>query len=218
MRLTDRLTSGRLGGFLAIALGVAILPFAGKPAQAADDSCVSHAIDAERELNIPAGLLVAVSLVESGQDGAPSPFAMSVQGRAIFARSVKDASRLLRDSRGNFRSNTFVGCMQLSLSHHRGQFEPVERIVEPRENVWYAGRMLLRLHGEEGNWRSALARYNGGSMRTAQNYVCKVWQHLSELDARSARLIETAACEDGTPAIAPKTRRTFRNGQVAALN
>lgn len=217
MRVWRRRGFGETFGHWAASLGIAILALAAGPARA-EESCVSHAIEAERELNIPSGLLVAVALVESGLDGSPHPFAMSVQGRAIYASSAKDASRFLRDKKGELRSNTYVGCMQLSVSTHRSKFSPVERMVEPRENVWYAGRLLVRLHGEEGNWRSALARYNGGSMRSAQEYVCKVWQHVSELDGRSARLIESAACEDGTPAIAPRTRRTFRDGQVAAIN
>lgn len=208
---------GWTGGLFAIALGAAILPLSATVARA-DDNCVSHAIEAERELNIPSGLLVAVALVESGQDGSPYPYAMSVQGRAVYAKSSGDAARYLRDKRGNLRNDTYVGCMQLSVAAHRTEFDPVERIVQPRENVWYAGRLLLRLHGEEGNWRSALARYNGGSMRTVQSYVCKVWQHLAELDQRSARLIESPACEDGNASIAPKTRRAFRNSQVAAIN
>ncbi|HYH22759.1 MAG TPA: transglycosylase SLT domain-containing protein [Azospirillum sp.] len=185
----------------------------------AQDSCVTSAIEVERTLNIPSGLLVAIALVESGQDGVPHPYAMSVNGRPIMARSTQDAVRHLKDRQGQIRSNVYVGCMQLSLTHHRGQFNPVERIADPRENVAYAGRLLLRLHGEEGNWRSAVARYNGASMRRAQAYVCKVWQHLSELDGSSAKLLESSKCDDSDPpSIAPKTRRVFRNSQVAALD
>lgn len=213
----NRRIHGGIVGRLAGALGVAILTTLAGPVLA-DESCVPHAIEAERELNIPAGLLVAVALVESGVDGAPHPFAMSVGGRAIYARNTKDAARFLRDRRGNVQNNMYVGCMQLSVGNHRNQFDPLERIVEPRQNVWYAGRMLVRLHGEEGNWRSALARYNGGTTRTSQAYICRIWRHLSELDERSARLIESPSCEEGTTSIAPRTRRTFRDSQVASIN
>lgn len=204
--------------WFAAALGIAISPLVAKPVFA-QDACVTSAIEVERKLNIPSGLLVAIALVESGQDGVPHPFAMSVNGRPVMARSAQDAARHLKDRQGQLRSNVYVGCMQLSLSVHRGQFSPVERITDPRENVAYAGRLLLRLHGDEGNWKSAVARYNGGSMRRAQAYVCKVWQHLSELDGGSAKLLESSKCEDtDPPTIAPKTRRVFRNSQVASID
>lgn len=204
-----------------IALGVGLLmaPLAAKPALA-QDSCVTAAVEVEQKLNIPSGLLVAIALVESGQDGAPHPFAMSVQGRPYYARNVSDAARKLRDSRGNLRSDTYVGCMQLSVDSHRGQFQPVERIVDPRENVQYAGKLLLRFHGEEGNWKTALARYNGGSARRAQGYICKIWQHLNELNEQSAKLLASSRCDDTDPvSVAPKTRRSFQRAQeVAAIN
>ncbi|AWJ91212.1 lytic transglycosylase (plasmid) [Azospirillum baldaniorum] len=209
------------GGWIALALGLAASPvLLAKPAAAQDSSCVSHAVEAERKFNIPSGLLVAIALVESGQDGAPTPFAMSVEGRPVYARNANDAARHLRDKRGQLRQNVYVGCMQISLGTHRGEFQPVERIVDPRENVYYAGRLLLRLHGEQGSWKTAVARYNGGSTRQAQNYVCKIWQHLNELDPKSAKLLESARCGDSEPtSIAPSTRRTFRNAQqVASLD
>jgi len=209
---------------MALGLGMALTPLAAQPAAAAPqgastEGCVAHAVDAEQKLNIPAGMLLAIALVESGTDGTPNPYAISADGRAIMARSPQDAARHLRDRSGKLRQNTYVGCMQLSVSVHKGQFSPLERIVDPRENVWYAGRLLVRLHGEEGSWKAALARYNGTSPRRAQAYVCKIWQNLAELDQNSAKLIESPKCDDSDRAsIAPATRRTFRNAQVAALD
>ncbi len=219
MRGRKRGVRATTGGKIALAAGLLMAPLAAKPALA-QDSCVTHAVEAEQKLNIPSGLLVAIALVESGQDGTPHPFAMSLQGRSYFARNVGDAAKHIRDHRGQLRSNTYVGCMQLSLASHQGQFRPVERIVEPRDNVFYAGQLLVRFHGEEGNWKTALARYNGGSNRRAQAYVCKIWQNLSELDAQSAKLLASSRCEDtDTVSVTPKTRRSFRNAQqVAAID
>lgn len=188
-----------------------------QPAMAKND-CVAHAAEAERELGIPAGILTSIAMVESGADGAPQPFAMNIAGRAIIARSVEDAARRLRDAKGRLRSNAYIGCMQISLQVHKSQFDRPEQIVVPRENVRYAGRLLLRLHEEEGNWRSAIARYNGAPIRAAQNYVCKVWRHLNDLEDQSARLIESANCQDGETSISPRTRRSYKNAQVAQIN
>jgi hypothetical protein len=231
MRGRNQRVCATAGGRFALAAGLLTAPLVAltmaTTAQAqtatpslAKESCVTHAVEAEQKLGIPSGMLVAIALVESGQDGAPHPFAMSVQGRPYYARNVNDAARHLRDHRGQLRSNTYVGCMQLSVASHRGEFQPLEKIVEPRDNVFYAGQLLVRFHGEEGNWKTALARYNGGSGRRAQAYVCKIWQSLSELDAQSAKLLASSRCEDTDPvSVAPGTRRSFRNAQqVAAIN
>lgn len=216
------------GGRFALAAGLLTASMAltvcgtaqAQSATQSKESCVTHAVEAEQKLGIPSGMLVAIALVESGQDGAPHPFAMSVQGRPYYARNVSDAARHLRDHRGQLRSNTYVGCMQLSVATHRGEFQPLEKIVEPRDNVFYAGQLLVRFHGEEGNWKTALTRYNGSSGRRAQAYVCKIWQSLSELDTQSAKLLASSRCEDSDPvSVAPRTRRSFRNAQqVAAIN
>lgn len=218
-----RRTGALVGGWAAALVGLGLASV--QPAAAAGkipdaNACVQHAAEAEQALDIPRGLLLAIALVESGRDGIPHPYAMSVNGRAVNARNVADASRHLTDRRGQFRSNIFVGCMQLSLTYHRGQFQPTESMVEPKNNVWYAARLLVRLHGDEGSWKSAVARYNGGSTRQARNYVCKVWQNLNELDARSARLLETAGCDDsGNGSVTPATRRSYRHAQqVASIN
>lgn len=224
MDTRERRGGALIGGITAAALlgfGLAgALPAAAADKLSDRNACVANAVEAEQSLDIPRGLLVAIALVESGQDGIPHPYAMSVNGRAVNARSTADASRHLKDRRGQLRGNVFVGCMQLSLSHHRGQFQPVEAIVEPKQNVWYAGRLLVRLHSDEGSWKSAVARYNGGSTRQGRNYVCKVWQNLNELDTNSARLLESAGCDDsGNGSVTPATRRSYRHAQqVAAID
>lgn len=184
----------------------------------AESDCISEAASVEQELGIPSGILASIAMVESGIDGAPYPFALSIEGRAVMARSQSDAARYLHDRRGRVRSNTYVGCMQISLKVHKSQFSSVEDIVNPRENMRYAGRLLVRLHNEEGNWRSAIARYNGASLRVAQNYVCKVWQHLNAFEQSNARLLESATCQDRDVTISPSSRRSYKSAQVAELN
>lgn len=168
------------------------------------ESCVTHAVEAEQKLGIPSGMLVAIALVESGQDGAPHPFAMSVQGRPYYARNVSDAARHLRDHRGQLRSNTYVGCMQLSVATYRGEFQPLEKIVEPRDNVFYAGQLLVRFHGEEGNWKTALTRYNGSSGRRAQAYVCKSGRACPNWTRRAPSCSPPPVVKTAIPSVSPR--------------
>lgn len=188
------------------------------PAAAAGNDCVAHAAEIERELGIPAGILASIAMVESGGGGAPNPYIMNVNGRAVFAKNAADAAKRLRDKKGRLVSSAYIGCMQISLRVHKAQFDSLEDIVNPRDNVRYAGQLLVRLHQEEGNWRSAIARYNGASIRAAHGYVCKVWRYLNEFDSASARLIESNRCEEVAAAISPRTRSSFKNAQAVEIN
>jgi hypothetical protein len=186
------------------------------PGTAQAASCTEHVLEAEQELNIPRGLLLSIALVESGQDGSPQPFAMNLDGKTVYSDSASEAKSHLLDKQGRVRQNATVGCMQLSVQHHRANFRPVERILDPSANVWYAARYLKRLRADSGSWSVAVARYNGGSRSQQREYTCKIYQHLESLDKNSASLLEGARCAQGDPAIAPETRRAFRRAQVAA--
>jgi hypothetical protein len=180
------------------------------------ESCTEHVLEAEQELSIPRGLLLSIALVESGQDGSPQPFAMNLDGKSVYSDSASEAKAHLLDKQGRVRQNATVGCMQLSVQHHRANFRPVERILDPSANVWYAARYLKRLRAESGSWSVAVARYNGGSRSQQREYTCKIYQHLESLDRNSASLLAGNRCAEGDPAIAPETRRAFRRAQVAA--
>ncbi|CAK0746514.1 Lytic transglycosylase domain-containing protein [Azospirillaceae bacterium] len=187
-----------------------------RPAEAAEsrNDCSAYTSVVERQLKIPNGLLLAIALVESGQGGVPQPYALSLGQHSVIAHSAEEAARRIRA----VADGAYVGCMQLSVRHHRGAFGSMEKMVDPKANVLYAGRLLRRLHGEAGSWRGALARYNGASSEQAQTYVCKVWNHLSELDWGSAKLLAPHGCgEMSPPEIAPRTRRAFRQAQVASV-
>jgi len=202
-------------GVLAI-IGLALMPLTVQPARAAD-GCSVHLMKVEQRLHIPSGLLLAISLVESGMDGEPQPYAISVGIRSYVANGPGAAIHFLRDRNGNLRRDVFVGCMQISLRDHYEHFKPVERIVDPEANVWYAGKHLVALHGQFGSWSAAVAHYQGGSPRQASAYVCRVWNRLAELDWKSAHTIELPQChKTETAEIAPRTRRAFHDAQVAS--
>jgi hypothetical protein len=186
------------------------------PGNAQAASCTEHVLEAEQELSIPRGLLLSIALVESGQDGSPQPFAMNLDGKTVYSDNADEAKNHLLDNKGRVRQNATVGCMQLSVQHHRASFRPVERILDPAANVWYAARFLKRLRADSGSWSTAVARYNGGSRSQQRDYTCKIFQHLESLDKNSASLLEGNRCAQGDPAIAPETRRAFRRAQVAA--
>lgn len=197
--------SGLLLAFTFL-IGLLILAM---PARA---SCLDHIVDAEKEYGIPKGMLLAVSLVESGGGGTPNPFIMNVRGRVLFPRSEAEAATYLRDNKGNLRGNVYAGCMQLSLADHKQAFRPVEKIVNPEANVRYAAKFLVSLRRETGSWAAAVTKYNGSSGVKAAAYQCKVKNQLVSLGAQgSADLISTvSACDTSNPpSVGSRTRRAF---------
>ncbi len=187
-----------------------------RPAHAGENDCHTNTSIVENQLHIPKGLLLAISLVESGEDGVPQPNALSLGYRTVHTHSRADALRHIQ-GRNGARHDAFVGCMQLSVKHHRAAFHSLESMLEPKSNIWYAGHMLVRLHNDTGSWSRAVARYQGGSSRQSHAYVCRVWNHLAELDWKSAKTLEPRRCgEMNPPEIAPKTRKAFLQAQVAA--
>ncbi len=217
MTVTAKRT-GRVAGYVAaliVGLGLG-LPL-DRPAQAGENDCHTNTSVVERQLHIPNGLLLAISLVESGVDGVPQPNALSLGIRTVHTHSRADAINHIQGRNGALRKDAFVGCMQLSVRHHRVAFHSLEAMLEPKSNIWYAGHMLVRMHGETGSWSGAVARYQGGSRTQAHHYVCRVWNHLAELDWSSAKTLEPRRCgEMAPPEIAPKTRKAFEQAQVAA--
>ncbi|TWB40560.1 transglycosylase SLT domain-containing protein [Nitrospirillum pindoramense] len=190
---------------LVIGLGL----MSAAPAGAA---CLDHILQAEKEAGVPSGLLLAVALVESGQSISSEAYAVNVKGTAHFVSTPTAAAKYLRDPKGNLRQDVTAGCMQLSLSDHKAAFHPVEKIVDPKENVQYAARMLARLRATAGSWAAAVARYNGGSGKTAHAYACKVRSNLVSLNSINASLIDGNGCSDeASTAVTPRTRRVYQN-------
>lgn len=183
---------------------------------AAAETCHEDVLKAERQNDIPKGLLLAMAIIESGRGGAPQAYALNVGGRQVIARSSQDAARYFRTAGGRYGSNIYVGCLQLSLKYHHRAFSPVHQIADPGHNTDYAAKYLLRHYRMTGNWTSAVGRYNGGSRRQQRAYVCKVWNHLSALDRRSASVLDASYCSAKAAAVAPRMRRALEESQVAA--
>lgn len=204
------------GVFAVFAILAAVLVISLTPVPARADSCTTAALEAEQTLDIPSGLLLAIALVETGGGGAPNALALNVGGRAVISSDPAIAKLHLRDSHGHVRANVNAGCMQLSVYYHRSEFRPVEKILDPDANVWYAAKMMARLRRDSANWAEAVARYHGGSIAQSRGYVCKVWRNLNQLSPESAKLLGAAHCSPVEQVrIAPATRQAFDNAQVA---
>jgi soluble lytic murein transglycosylase-like protein len=132
--------------------------------------CQAAAAMAERRHGIPAGLLQAISQVETGR----RPWALNAAGEPRLHptrdAAVADLRRLLAQGVRPLD----VGCLQVSLFHHPGAFASPEEALDPVTNADYAARFLRDLFMRTGNWRDAVARYHSADRERGSRYLAAV--------------------------------------------
>jgi hypothetical protein len=146
---------------------------AGKPLPAAE-VCGYLATEAERLTGIPAQLLLAIGLAESGRYDAEGqarvawPWTIYAEGRGRYLASRDAAITEVKALQARGVRNIDVGCMQVNLGYHGKNFESVEHALDPIANVAYAAVFLKGLYQENRSWTRAIAYYHS---RTPEHYM-----------------------------------------------
>ena len=128
--------------------------------------CETAITDAESHQTLPARVLQAIALRESGRvDPAtgrvrPWPWTINYQGMGRFYDTREQAIAAVRDIQASGGQSIDVGCMQVNLMHHPDAFASLEAAFDPTTNAAYAGRFLRTLYAESGDWGVAIASYH----------------------------------------------------------
>ncbi len=138
--------------------------------------CEAEMLRAARENAVPVGILYAVAMTETGQRGALNAYAMNIDGRAVFNRSLREALDQFAQARASGARFIDIGCMQIDHHYHGARFRGVDHMFDPRSNVSYAARLLHDLRVAQGSWTAAVARYHAGpgNPPAQRGYVCAV--------------------------------------------
>jgi len=174
------------------------------------DLCGPIIARAERRYGIPARLLRAISLAETGRVDPRSkamlawPWAVNAGGQGSYPASKELAIATVRRLRAQGARNIDVGCMQVNLMHHPKAFPNLRTAFDPERNVAYAAQFLKELHAKTGSWIDAVAAYHSRVSDHGTPYmlrVLKIW-----VDRRAP--------------VQPKAlaARTGRPGAIAAAN
>lgn len=124
---------------------------------------------AEAELGLPAGLLVAISAVESSHD----PLVVRTRQGVTRARDHGTAYRVVLQAL-HAGDRPDAGCFQINGYWHGAAFGTVGALMDPMLQARYAGRFLLQLRAEFGNWTAAVAAYHSRERERGTSYVCRV--------------------------------------------
>lgn len=163
---------------LAFGLALTLIALGGSCAEAAGD-CAAEVAAAEARHHLPAGLLTAMALVESGRagpDGTVTPWAWTLraEGEGRYFETTEDAQREARKRLAAGDALIDVGCLQIDLYHHPDAFPDLAAAFDPRRNSDYAAEYLAKLAQARGSWLEAVAAYNAGRPADGIDYLSRV--------------------------------------------
>jgi hypothetical protein len=180
--LTARLP-GR-GWRLAVAAVLMAAAGALHPVLAAEDSdanaCQRAGQEAERKLDLPPGLLLAIGRVESGRlDPATGrvaawPWTINASGVGQLFATLPEALASTRALQTGGVASVDVGCFQVNLFYHPTAFASLAEAFDPRANATYAARFLSALRERTGSWEAAVAAYHSAAPERGGPYRDRV--------------------------------------------
>jgi soluble lytic murein transglycosylase-like protein len=164
---------------MAAALGL-LATVSTSEATASSGLCEREISRAAARYGIPEGILYSVGLTETGRKGSLQPWALNIEGKAVFARSPDEALAVYQEARSQGAELIDLGCMQINQRYHGDQFTSLEAMLDPEKNVDYAARFLAQLHAKHVTWTMAVARYHAGPNNNPaqKRYVCRVISNL----------------------------------------
>jgi hypothetical protein len=160
--------------------GATAMPVALRPALLLSVGAVCRAalIAAEMRHGIPAGLLQAIGIVESGRRDAatgarePWPWTINAEGEPHLFSTKEQAVSWVRQAQARGTRSIDAGCAQVNLMHHPAAFASLEEAFDPAANADYAARFLKRLRdtAAAGNWMRAVGYYHSQTPELAETY------------------------------------------------
>lgn len=158
-------------------------------------SCVDAIDRAERQAQIPPGLLHAIGRLESGkwhqdsQRTVPWPWTINAEGAGQYFDSKEQAVAAVEALMARGVKLIDVGCMQVNLHYHGDAFADLEDAFDPRRNAEYASELLNALYEETGSWDLAAGRYHSATPKFGVPYrerVMASWRQGRGVDTRDA--------------------------------
>jgi hypothetical protein len=164
---------------LATLAALLLLMGAGAARASSDPSaiCDQAASEASRRTGVPASVLKAISLTETGRKrgGAfrPWPWTVNMEGEGHWFDSADEArAYAYKEYRRGARSFD-VGCFQINFRWHGQAFRSIDEMFDPLANALYAARFLQTLHVEQGDWGRAAGAYHSRTPEFAERYQAR---------------------------------------------
>ena len=125
---------------------------------------------AEKENQIPSGLLAAIAKLESNTQA----YSLNINGHAVFNKSLEEASWLVKKKLDSGLKNIDLGVIQLNYRWHGDKFNNVTQMLMPENNIKYAASLLKSLKVKHGSWHKAVKYYHSAKPEHHRKYSRKV--------------------------------------------
>lgn len=140
--------------------------------------CRPAIVAAEMRHGIPAGLLQAIGIVESGRrdpatgKSEPWPWTINADGEPHIFDNKQQAVDWVRQAQQRGVQSIDVGCAQVNLMYHPSAFASLDQAFDPAANADYAARFLreLRETTAAGDWMTAAGHYHSRTPELADIY------------------------------------------------
>jgi soluble lytic murein transglycosylase-like protein len=137
------------------------------------------------EYDVPAGILFAIALTESGRKAAdgqilPYPWAMNVNGKASYFANRAEAARRLTQLLGEGKQPD-IGLMQVNWRYHRRKLGDVSQAFDPWLNLRAGATVLRDAYRATGDWWKAVGRYHSATPKRAKAYRARVLRWYARL-------------------------------------
>ena len=158
----------------------------------------------QRRHRIPAQLLSAVALAESGRwmsgKGVITawPWTVNAKGEGRFFTTREGAEAALHDWWRQGVRNIDVGYMQVNLKYQDNAFATLEEALDPDSNIEYAARLLRKLFSRHRSWSQAVAHYHSATKSLNVTYrkkVMRLWYQERRWAINERRRLVQAAYE-----------------------
>ncbi len=146
------------------------------------------------EKGLPASLLYAVALTESGQSRLsedqlrPWPWTLNVNGKGQYFPSRKAAWRALQQALDSDQHSVDIGLMQVNWRYHQQALGSPWQALEPYHNLRVGASILKGCHVTKLNWQESVGCYHApNNLPRAQKYSQRVtayWQQLTQVQER----------------------------------
>src|SRR6185295_7495655 len=100
--------------------------FSAATAAAGENACEREMARAAQSHGVPLGMLYAVGLTETGRGDSLRPYALNIDGRAVYDIDKQQALRSFDEARKRGAKLIDVGCMQINHHFHAAHFASVE--------------------------------------------------------------------------------------------
>ena len=162
------------------------------------DVCVEAARAQERRDRIPANLLAAIAMTESGRSDPETgenfawPWTVRAEGKGRYFQSKEEARAEVEILLSRGVKNIDVGCMQINLHYHWDAFPTLDQAFDPAANAAYAARYLKAKYDTAKDWLTAAGQYHSETPDNFRVYRIKVLSHWNRLKREDGAAVRTA--------------------------